>query len=346
MDVVNALAESGAQVTPRNPSSSDSRLDGLLEVTMDEAHGRFAVEIRQRAPYPNEISRLETTRAALAESGTPLLVVPFVTKGLGDALMHAGWSWADLEGNFDLRASGIRLRQRRVSKPSTKKRRTLPQGSGSLAVVRALISFRDDEDEEPGASTLAAQAGVTQPRASQILAGLAELGLVEKTERRRWRPDRPALLDRFLTEYKGPGGSNEYGYSLDSPLEVGVAFSRLAARQRRGVRRPRLAVSADVGPDLLTPWRTPTVIVMYANEAVDLRRIGIVPAQGQDDANVILRSPSDRSVWPMPTLVANAGQAEIPLADPTQMLWDLADLGGDDRLEAAGELRQWLLRSH
>jgi hypothetical protein len=26
------------------------------------------------------------------------------------------------------------------------------------------------------------------------------------------------------------------------------------------------------------------------------------------------------------------------------MLWDLHDLGGDDRLEAAGRLRQWFLR--
>ena len=27
----------------------------------------------------------------------------------------------------------------------------------------------------------------------------------------------------------------------------------------------------------------------------------------------------------------------------TQMIWDLRDLGGADRLEAAGELREWLL---
>jgi hypothetical protein len=31
------------------------------------------------------------------------------------------------------------------------------------------------------------------------------------------------------------------------------------------------------------------------------------------------------------------------MADPTQMIWDLQDLGGADRLDAAGELREWLL---
>jgi hypothetical protein len=35
--------------------------------------------------------------------------------------------------------------------------------------------------------------------------------------------------------------------------------------------------------------------------------------------------------------------ASIPLADPVQMIWDLLDLGGTDRAEAAGKLRQWLL---
>ena len=35
--------------------------------------------------------------------------------------------------------------------------------------------------------------------------------------------------------------------------------------------------------------------------------------------------------------------SDVPLADPLQQIWDLQDLGGADRLEAAGRLRQWLL---
>ncbi|MEA2589629.1 MAG: hypothetical protein QOH66_2556, partial [Actinomycetota bacterium] len=41
--------------------------------------------------------------------------------------------------------------------------------------------------------------------------------------------------------------------------------------------------------------------------------------------------------------VATAGGIDVPLADPTQMIWDLHDLGGADRVEAAGVLREWLL---
>jgi hypothetical protein len=33
----------------------------------------------------------------------------------------------------------------------------------------------------------------------------------------------------------------------------------------------------------------------------------------------------------------------IPLVDPVQQWWDLIDLGGDDRLEAAGRLRRAIL---
>lgn len=33
----------------------------------------------------------------------------------------------------------------------------------------------------------------------------------------------------------------------------------------------------------------------------------------------------------------------MALADTTQMIWDLKDLGGSDREEAADKLGQWLL---
>jgi hypothetical protein len=45
-------------------------------------------------------------------------------------------------------------------------------------------------------------------------------------------------------------------------------------------------------------------------------------------------------------LVAELDGVELPLADPTQMIGDLQDLGGADRLEAAREVRQWLLARH
>jgi hypothetical protein len=170
-----------------------------------------------------------------------------------------------------------------------------------------------------------------------VLTQLHELQLIEKSARGRWRPHREALLDRFLAEYGGPGGSERYFYSLDSPSEVAVRASSLHSRQHPVV------VSADVGPDLIVAWRRPSVAVLYAKDDFPVAALGVVPAQGQHDANVIVRAPHDRSVFPTPDFVGTVNDAEVYMADPTQMIWDLQDLGGADRLEAAGELREWLL---
>jgi hypothetical protein len=71
----------------------------------------------------------------------------------------------------------------------------------------------------------------------------------------------------------------------------------------------------------------------------------MVQAQGQHDANIIVRLPKDRSVFPDPALISELAGTKMPLADPTQMIWDLQQLGGADRLEAADHLREWLLKS-
>jgi hypothetical protein len=297
---------------------------------------RFAVEEKGRAPYPNELPGLGRSRQELAGRGAPLLIVPFVPEALGAALTEAGWSWADGQGDFDLRAPGLLLRQRRAAAAPPPRQRVLPRGSGSSAVIRALIRGADG-GEMPGATALAARARVSQPRASQVLRQLASLDLVSRTGHGRWRPDRGALLDRFLDEYLGPGGSQLYCYSLEPPAEVAARVARAAVLQQR------VAVSADVGPDLVVAWRQPAVVIVYVGHVIDTALLGLVEAQGSHDANVILRMPADRSVFPEPSLAADLRGVRVPLADPSQMIWDLQDLGGADRLEAAGRLRAWLL---
>ena len=340
MNTVQWLRESGLAVKQSEASiPSDAHADTVLEVAAGGQGARFAVEVRQRAPYPNELERLGRLRKTLARLGEPMLVAPFVSETLGAALTGQGWSWADEQGDFDLRAPGLMLRQRRAMTAPKPVRATLPRGSGSFAVVRALIRFGDCAEEEPGATTLAAQAGVSQPRASQVLARLREHHLVERVERGRWRPDRAALLDRFMAEYRGPGGSEQFFYALDSPADVAVHAARSLGHQ--------VAVSADVGPDLIVPWRRPSTVILYVKRLPEMAGLGLglVEAQGRHDANVIVRMPADQSVFPVPALVAEVQGVEIELADPSQMLWDLEDLGGADRGEAAGRLREWLLAS-
>ena len=305
-----------------------------------DATARFAVEEKRRAPYPNELAGLTERQHALASGGHPLLITAFVSEALGPLLTAAGWSWADAQGNFDLRAPGLTLRQRRATAAPKARSKSLPQGSGSLAIIRALIGFRDGEGEELSATTLAARAKVSQPRASQVLRQLHDLGLIGRSRRGRWEPDREALLDRFLADYRGPGGTERYLYSLDSPTEVAIRAASASARERP------IVVSADVGADLLLAWRRPSVVILYATHEIVPGDLGLVEAQGRHDANVIIRYPDDRSVFPVPGLIAELHGVEIPLAAPSQLIWDLQDLGGADRLDAAGMLRQWLLTSH
>jgi hypothetical protein len=338
MDAVRWLRESGLRVEDLTPvDGTDAGIDAILEIEADEHSVRFAVQAKSRAPYPHELERLQQARSELAAGGLPLIIAPFISESLGSTLTRQGWSWADAQGNFDLRAPGLLLRQRRTSSPPAPKRKTLPRGSGSFAVIRALVAFSGEEDEEPGASALAAQAGVSQPRASQILHHLHELELVDGSGHGRWKPRREALLDRFLAEYPGPGGSEQYYYSLDSPVEVAVRVGRVSTPDRP------IVTSADVGPDLILPWRRPSLVILYARHAIDPSGLGLTQAQGRHDANVIMRTAQDRSVFPVPALVAQVQGRDVPLADPLQQIWDLQELGGADRIEAAGRLRQWLL---
>lgn len=338
MHALPALESSGATIrVERERLVHDRRVDAILDLTLGKVRARFAVVEKRRAPYPNELPKLESTRRSLTDVGSPMLVVPFVGDALGAALTTAGWSWADAAGNFDLRSDQLVLRQRSTAAPPRTKASRLPQGSGSLAIIRALIALPHGTDEDWGVTAIADHVGVSQPRASQVLHRLLDLKLVTRTPQRRWLPDREALLDRFLSEYRGPGGSERYLYSLEPPNEVAVSAARQTSDQTS------LAVSADVGPDLLLGWRRPSVVILYTRQPPDLDRLGLVDAQGRHDANVIVRIPDDASVFPTHLLVGEIGDVEVPLADPTQQIWDLQDLGGADRLEAAGRLRTWLL---
>lgn len=339
MDTVRWLRDSGLRVHDLSPDgAADAGVDAILDVAVGDRDARFAVLARSRAPYPHEVERLRRSWHDLEMRGHPLLVAPFISESLGSLLNGNGWSWADAEGNFDLRAPGLVARQRRTATAPAPKRRSLPRGAGSYAVIRALVGFSGGEDEELGATALAAQVGISQPRASQVLHHLRDLDLVGISGRGRWEPRRAALLDRFLAEYPGPGGSELYYYSLDSPVDAAVLAGQVSTPGRP------IVVSADVGPDLIVPWRRPSLVIMYVRHAIDPSDLGLTDAQGRHDANVIIRSPQDRSVFPVPALAGQVQGNEVPLADPLQQIWDLQDLGGADRSEAAGRLREWLLK--
>jgi hypothetical protein len=338
MDSVRWLRDSGLKVKDLTPSDgADAGVDAILDVAVGDRSARFAVKAKGRAPYPHEVERLQRSWHELDLRGRPLMTAPFISESLGSLLTGDGWSWADAQGNFDLRAPGFVARQRRASADSAPKQKSLPRGSGSYAVIRALVGFSSTEDEEIGATALAAQVGISQPRASQVLHRLHELKLIDISGHGRWEPHRAALLDRFLAEYPGPGGSEHYYYTLDSPVDAAIRAGQASTPTRL------IAVSADVGPDLIVPWRRPSLVILYARQPIEPAALGLTDARGMHDANVIIRAPEDRSVFPVPALIGEVQGNEVPLADPLQQIWDLQDLGGADRIEAAGRLREWLL---
>src|SRR5271166_2547239 len=63
------------------------------------------------------------------------------------------------------------------------RRRTLPRGSGSFAIIRTLAGLSGSEFEESGATALAGSGRGVSARASQVLRQLAELRLSREPDR-------------------------------------------------------------------------------------------------------------------------------------------------------------------
>lgn len=319
-------------------SHADRGIDALLDLTAGGEQKRFAVVAKSRAPYPNELGHLDRARLAAEAGGAPLLVAPLIASSVGTQLNDRGWSWADASGNLGIHAGTWHIVQRKTDRPRPS-RHSFPGGTGATAIVRALLSFQDGEIAGRDGIDLVNQAGVTQPRVSQVLKQLVDLRLVQRSDA-GWIPDRTALLDAFLASYRGPKGSELPLYTLD-PLRSFTA--RLAARAASAGRR--CVVSADVGPDALVGWRRPEVSIVYLDGPIDASLLDATQAKGRHDANVLLRMPDDTSVFrPMDRLVTDIDGVEADLAPVSQQLWDLHDLGGGERLEIAGQLRSWFLQ--
>jgi hypothetical protein len=93
MNPISLLEDAGVRIDVGDqPGDRGTSADHVLELTLDESTVRLAVEIRQRAPYPNEIAGLSDRRAGLTSVGIPTLVAPYVSDRTGKQLTDAGWS--------------------------------------------------------------------------------------------------------------------------------------------------------------------------------------------------------------------------------------------------------------
>ncbi len=293
----------------------------LVQVDETAKHTLVIIE-RLRAPYKSEIEKLSDLQATVAKQGIPLLAAPYISERTGRHLEQAGWSWIDLTGNVFIRAKGLQIHNRIVTHPPARAQLKLPKGNGSWAVIRECIVNGRIE----GVSQVAQKSLLSQPRVSQILAALVSLGFLEKQSRSVWQVDRRPLLEAFLDQYSGPGGTTKWFYTLDPLREViSNTVKHLDKKTINDVR-----VSGDIAADAIAPWKTPTVAVLYCRNQSRLLNIDLLEVEA-GESNIILHFPADTSMF------ANATTSDfgsIAYADPTQILWDLHTLGGDDRIEA------------
>lgn len=179
---------------------------------------------------------------------------------------------------------------------------------------------------------IAEAVGVSQPRASQVLKQFSGWDVVRATED-GYVADAEALLDLYQRRSRPTLVEPEsYWYSTRPMLEQATKLTRRARHENASI-----AFSADLGPDLLAPWRHPTVTIVYTDIAPESVATDLVPAEGRADATIIARRTTDATLL-APTPPWPSAVDGVPLADPVQQWRDLLDLGGDDRREAADRL--------
>lgn len=212
-------------------------------------------------------------------------------------------------------------------------RSTRPWGPGTSAIVRALIAASAPVSQ----IELSSLVGVSQPRVSQVLARLSKAHALESSVE-GYSGRRDQLIELYLADHR-PAlvAPDSPWYSLQP---MGEQVERVCAHAR--LAGTRVVASADLAADLLAAWRHPTLTVIYATEALSLDAVGFVRAEGRVDATLLVRHTKDATLLsacePWPRIVEG-----IPLVDPVQQIWDLHDLGGEDRCEAADRLRQAVL---
>lgn len=206
-------------------------------------------------------------------------------------------------------------------------------GVGTAAIARLLIAA-----ERPLTGVAIAQeVGVSQPRASQVLNRFRGWDAVQATE--DGFVGDPAILMGLYERRSRPTLTEpeSYWYSTRPLREQAANLVRRAHHEDGSI-----AFSADLGPDVLAPWRHPTLTIVYIDVAPELISTDLVPAEGRADASIIVRRTSDATLLtPAPPWSPTVDG--VPLTDPVQQWTDLLDLGGDDRREAADRLRSAIL---
>lgn len=174
---------------------------------------------------------------------------------------------------------------------------------------------------------LAELLGFSQQAISQALHRLAGTSKNEEG----WLGNSAELLDAWLDEYPGPGGTVQGWYNLDDPgTQARSATALLTELELTPV------ISGDIAADEYSPWQIPATALLYLPEIIDFSPAGFTPVD-VGDATMLTVVPDD------PTIRRTAQESPHPshrLADPAIVLWDLLHTSvGPNAEETAQRLR-------
>ncbi|MDO8107216.1 hypothetical protein Q6348_08415 [Isoptericola sp. b441] len=187
---------------------------------------------------------------------------------------------------------------------------------GTYALAFALL-----DAPAPDQAILAARAGVTRSRATQVLATLGDL--VAHTKQ-GWAPaDHLALAGWLADHYPTTTPLSTTWASLDPPVHTAETVSAYL-----GAADVAHAVSGPVAADLLAPWARPSDALLWSASLVDLQPLGLTPAP-HTEATLTL------AVSPDPHLLPTARTArDLPVL-PGWRLWvDLVHHGHRDAADS------------
>ncbi len=324
----------------------DGRLaqGGTADVILLTPQGPWAVEVKRyaRRPRPHELAAVI---ARARSSDHPLLLLASeLSESSRQMLADAGISFITQHGGMlSLRGETLALgdTDSLSSAPDASVAATehleLPwRGRSAFQVLRRLLQH----EARPSQTILAAEAHVSQPRVSQVLATLADHDLLGGDG---WLSpiQRSALLDFWIARYPGPGGITTRWYS-PLPLREAVA----AAARVAGEAAAEPALSSNLAADHLAPFARPTHATLYVRQLIDLSVVQMVRTPEPDVASIEVVVPEDPTVWRPHSDAphANLGGTRVALADTLQVAWDIARVGGPDARKQIDRLLERTLR--
>ncbi|MDR2348128.1 MAG: hypothetical protein LBD90_05870 [Bifidobacteriaceae bacterium] len=226
---------------------------GVAVETVDAHHLRLRALNQQAVVLVRRVGALTPARVPPSPAAPGLLIAPDATSAAISAALAKGWNVAADSGKYAVKVGRDTFLSQPPAPPQ-RKRHPGPASWALLTVARRLLGAWPQAGAE-----LALRAGISQSRASRVLAKLVGAGIVQRG------PDgyRPVewrqLLDWWLANYPGPGGVVSYW-----------ASTKTIGRQTQdalGLLAGKVAVSGDPAADILSPWRIPTLATVYAERA-------------------------------------------------------------------------------